>query len=1756
MNNIESQISIFELLRHRASKDGDGNSKLAFSSLQDGDIDRSLTFFELDHRARSVAAHLQTICNPGDRALIIYPPGLDYIVAFFGCIYAGIIAVPSIPPANARSIPRLRSIIEDAKPRVALTTAEIARQIDGFRKNSDMSLDPLTWLETDSLADASDRWTEPSLASSDIAFLQYTSGSTGTPKGVMVSHGNIISNLDCIHATLGIREGETTVSWLPLYHDMGLIGNVLYPVYTGAHCIYFSAVLFLMRPYRWLKAISDYRARYTCAPNFAYELCTRKISPAQKASLDLSSLEFALNGAESVRAETLRRFAEAFAACGFHTEALMPVYGLAEATLIVSANTRKQSSGLPQSLRISRAALALDRVETTIDDMDAMEVVAVGSQQFTNHQFVIASSSCETLQPDGHVGEIWVRGPSIAQGYWERSNESEPAFSGHIPEQSGNFLRTGDLGFIYDNTLYVVGRIKEMMIFNGSNVYPQDVEMTIERCDPAFRANGCAAFSVEQQGVSSLVVVQEVEHRQQPMFDGLAARVRTDIAEQHGIFDVSAILLVKAGEIPRTSSGKIQRNRCKERFLSNVFPAQWEWRNNVDSNSHQTTVETDTERKLADIWQEVLNISLVSAEDNFFHLGGHSLAAVEMLHQVRKTFAIELTLSRLFENPVLRDLAQCIDKNAREHTQAPAQQHVIKSDVANRYRPFPLNDIQQAYWVGRASPLTLGGNAAHAYQEIRIRDFDISRFNRALRILIERHDMLRAIINPDGTQQILEKVPPYQAALLDYSQQPKAAVDIELNKIRESLSHQVRTANEWPLFEFRATRVDDVHTHLHISVDLMILDAWSGRIIFDELNELYQNEHAPLVPLDISFRDYVLAEQSMKCSPKYECAARYWRERLPNLAPAPELPLAKNPQSLSHPAFVRRSQSLTPTQWKRLKALSADMAVTPSAVLLTAFSEVLAIWSKYPRFTINLTSFNRLPLHQDVNRIVGDFTSLVFLEVDTAVAMPFMQRVRRLQAQLWRDMEHDAFSGMQLLRELHQLHGNLQTGMPVVFTSTLGHGPSADDVDRENMFEQDIVFGITQTPQVWLDHQIFEHQGELLLIWDAVEEIFPAGMLDEMFRIYVDFLDRITTNETLWTQLSSTLIKAVDTAPSRLASDTSTPLSNALLHEPFDERARSNPEHLAVISPARNLSYGELKTRAYHLAHQLQLSGAMPNRLIAVVMEKGWEQVVAVLGVLYSGAAYLPIDPSLPAERIRHIFEQTDATLVLTQPHLDQKINWPCDIRRIIIDDEIPQEETPTLQLTDVSVDDLAYVIYTSGSTGMPKGVMIDHRGAVNTILDINRRFNLSSADRVIALSALNFDLSVFDIFGTLAAGATIVVPSQHGAKDPSHWLESIRQNSVSVWNSVPALAGMLVEHAETHEKELPNTLRLIMLSGDWIPLALASRLKTQLPNAQLISLGGATEASIWSIFYPIEKIMPDWKSIPYGKALSNQQFHVLDSALRPRPVWTPGELYIGGIGLAKGYWRDNDKTTASFIHHPETGERLYKTGDWGRLLPDGNIEFLGREDCQVKIQGHRIELGEIESTLENHPSVRAAVAIVIGKGHEEKKLAAYVMLHQSMEATDDELSDYLHAHLPAYMVPRIFAFLDDLPLSANGKIDRKSLPEINLFISKKADFELSDPIEREIQRIVEATLNIGAISPDMNLLRLGATSIDMVRIGNALSSTLKFNPSIDFFFSNPSIASLATAYRRKLHTDEPIRVESAASINTSDLHLFDEIEV
>jgi amino acid adenylation domain-containing protein len=1121
--------------------------------------------------------------------------------------------------------------------------------------------------------------------------------------------------------------------------------------------------------------------------------------------------------------------------------------------------------------------------------------------------------------------------------------------------------------------------------------------------------------------------------------------------------------------------------------------------------------------------------------DSLRSLGLDSLAVAQLQEAIGRAIGVRPPLAALSGELTLADLAADLWRRLDQSEDGSAPLPELTPQPSEQGEPFPLNDIQQAYLVGRDRRQELGGVMCHAFYELDLTEFDAERFERALRQVVERHGMLRAAVTTESLQRI---EPPPPGPLLDRLELGEEDPEAALAAAREELSHRVSEPRRLPLFAARLLTVGGRPRRLQLSFDLLTVDATSLAIVAAELVALYEDPERELEPIDLGFRDYALAAEEALASTAFEADREYWRRRLPALPPAPELPAAGRAQPGRAGRFRRYEHELGAEAWARLRERAGKLDLTPSALLCAVYAEVVGRFSPGDRFTLNVTTSLRLPLHPRVEALVGEFTSPLPLEVDRNLDPTFAERARRIQGQLWADLEHRGVSGVALLRELARLRGGAAARLPVVFTSLLGVGDGGPDVALRRLGQ--VAYAISQTPQVHLDHQVYQRGDALCLSWDVREDALAAEVAGEMFSSYVETVERLAEEEDAWEDPEPLRLPPAQRLMQEAANETEGPRPDGGLHDAFERIAAERPEEPALVGDDRTLTYGELDRLSAALARELLARGIERGEIVAVSIPKGWEQVPAVLGVLRAGAAYLPLDPEQPRERRDHMLEQSGCRIAVVPAGSESAATEELETVQLPVGDE-PEEK---VALAVVEATDLAYVIFTSGSTGKPKGVMIEHGAALNTIADTVNRFGLGPEDRVLALSSLSFDLSVFDILAPLSVGGAIVMPDATAARTPGRWVELIETHGVTVWNSVPSLMRLLVDYLETRGSDGLPRLRLAMLSGDWIPVSLPDRLRPLAPAASVVSLGGATEASIWSIAYPVGSVDPDWDSIPYGRAMRNQCVYVLDAQLVPCPTGVPGELYIGGAGVARGYLADPERTRASFVFHPRSGERLYRTGDLGRWLPDGNVEFLGREDSQVKVHGYRIELGEIESALEWHPEVTAAVARAVRDGAGENRLVAYYTHGPGADVDVDSLRRHLGEKLPGYMVPATLVALEELPLSANGKVDREALdridPQERGSTPATPSNEPSEPgfgSEAEALELVseaaERLLGRSGIDPDADLIELGADSMDLLNLTNWLDARFGIVPEATELGQLTTLRAVAAFCARELGAGE-----------------------
>ncbi|MFI7500906.1 amino acid adenylation domain-containing protein [Streptomyces sp. NPDC049687] len=1082
---------------------------------------------------------------------------------------------------------------------------------------------------------------------------------------------------------------------------------------------------------------------------------------------------------------------------------------------------------------------------------------------------------------------------------------------------------------------------------------------------------------------------------------------------------------------------------------------------------------------------------------------------------------VRIGFAELAKEPTLRAWRALLADRAGSAEPAPPPPPAPTPDSA----PFPLAVMQHAYWIGRGEDTPLGSVAAHLYVEFDGAGVGPGRLEEAVRALAARHGMLRARFTDDGRQEILPTLAHPATTVHDLREADEKTVAERLEELRDTSSHARLDVADGQVFSVQLSLLPEGRTRLHVDVDMLAADALSYRVLLSDLAKLYADPRAPLPPIRTGYPDYLVERADVRRLSR-DRAQEWWRRRVPELPSAPDLPLVPEAERADPTRVTRRHHWLPPQEKLRLTARAHQHGLTPAMAVATAFSEVLAARSGQPRFLLNVPMFDRRGSHPDVDLLVGDFTSSVLLDVDLTGDAPFAAHARRLQDRMHTDAAHCDYSGVEVLRDLSRDRGE-QVLAPVVFTSALNLGELFDSGVRGTFGEP--VWIISQGPQVLLDAQVTEVDGGLLVNWDVREDAFPAGLVDAMFAAFHGLITRLGTDDTVWDRAVPALLPADQTRVRAAANATAGPRSHRLLHEAFFARAAERPDAPALFWGDEGvLTYGELADRALRCAAALVGRGIRPGDTVAVSLPKGPDQITAVLGVLAAGAVYVPLGVDQPPARRDRIRATAGFRTILT------------DGRPIDGQDALPVADAvlgaPLGAPVRVDEEQPAYVLFTSGSTGEPKGVEVPHRAAVNTIDDLNDRYAVGRSDRCLALSALEFDLSVYDVFGLLGAGGSIVLVDDDDRREAGEWAHLIRTHHVTLINCVPPLLDMLL--LATGPGELTG-LRVVLLGGDRVGTDLPGRLARRAPGCRFTGLGGTTETAIHSTVCEVTdgRVPAHWRSVPYGTPLRNVRCRVVDARGRDCPDWVPGELWIGGDGVALGYRNDPQRTAERFTE--ADGVRWYRTGDLARYWPDGGLEFLGRRDHQVKVRGFRVELGEVEAALAGHPAVRRAVAGT-GQGQGVQLTAAVA----AVGVTEDELRTWVRTLLPPHMVPARIAVAGELPLTSNGKLDRRAVRE--LWEGEESQSEHRAPetaLETVVAGIWADVLAVARVGLDDGFFALGGDSVLATVIVARLREALDTSEvSVRSLFASLTVGGMAE--RLTAEESAPGRLEQVAALH------------
>ncbi len=1516
--------------------------------------DESLTYHALNLRANTLARRIRSETNVIPDTLIAIC--LDRSIEMIVAILATMKAGGAYIPIDPRyPKERIQYIIDNANARLILSKTHLIDKLSQINNSSCVAIEPA--YQQGFPSNNLSHVNSPN----DLAYVIYTSGTTGKPKGVAITHNASINRLLWQKHHYNFNSNDRVLQKTPFVFDVS-VWELLLPLLSGGRLVF-------------AKPEGHKDPNYLQQVIEAHQISKLHFVPSMLAVfLDyieyhkiprLSNLEHVFCSGENLPISLAKRFKHSFPLIKLHN-----LYGPTEATIDVCSNDDIQES----------------------DD-----VVHIG-KPIANIQFYVLSPKLVPIKK-GDIGELYISGIGLARGYINQPKLTEKSFirnsfinKNKTSNNHSVLYKTGDLvRYLADGNLEYIGRNDSQIKLHGYRIELSEIETIL--LSVANVKQACVLVKTindYKQLIGYITLFEHVNFNENKMLDVLAEQLPDYMLPNK---------LICLQKFPLTENGKLDRDALPE-------PS------NLTSETTFVAPHSGLQKKLSALWETLLQVKKVSVNDNFFHLGGNSLLAIRLVGLVNLKLNCNITVKDIYTTKTIASLANLITQSQFGYRY---KDYLITKGFVNKHDAFNLTNAQQAYLYGRLDNFELGNTSAHVYFELNFNRFSCERFEQALNILLQRHSALRTIF-ADGSQRTLSRVPYYKLA------QHGIINDKKLLSIRQRLSHKIYNTTHWPLFDYELSRYNNQFI-LHVSYDVLIMDGASAVIFFDELSKLYNaneinNVNLPI--LSVGFRDYMLAYDRVRASKHFEKAKQYWLQNLNHYDFDVNLPMHCKASQIKKPRFARLTQTLEKEKWQRIEEKAKHYSISTTSVVLYAYGQILLKWSGQNNFCINLTLFNRLQLHEQINHLVGDFTVLELFNFKRDVNESIKQAISNVHDELWDDIEHNLFDGIDLQRLLRDSLAIKQTQSlsPIVLTSLLGNPNTHFSFDGY----QDMGYGITQTSQVYLDNKAYQTPDGLIAEWDYLEQLFEPDIIKKMHQDYCVMLNNLA--EADWQSLP--LVPGLSRHDQNVidqANSEAFQLPASTLFDLFNASANSKPNNVAIIDSHGSYAYHEIAHYSHNLASYLYQHGKQKNHgLIGILSEKGYQQAVAALGIMRIGSTYLPLGYDWPLARIKTILEESGVQTIFVSRRALQRLAKNTEIHKqyqwLIIEDAIVNASSHLALPSPPNSSDIAYVIFTSGSTGKPKGVTISHCSAVNTILAVNTKLNIGEQDRILALSELNFDLSVYDIFGLLAAGGAIVFPTQERTKEPAHWAKLVTQNNITLWNSVPQLMQLLVD-TMTHSSIYAN-LRAILLSGDWIPLQLPQQIKSRNTGITIFSLGGATEGSIWSIWYEVKNINGHWSSIPYGKAMPNQKMYVLNTFGEHCPCDVLGEIYIGGVGVAEGYWQDEERTQASFINHNTLG-KLYKTGDLGKWHKDGYIVFQGRKDHQVKINGYRVELEEIAYQLQRLPGIEKALARYLNN-----RLIAYIIKtsNKPSESSLNKKSFILAQHgvrndlTPHYQIP------------------------------------------------------------------------------------------------------------------------------------------
>jgi amino acid adenylation domain-containing protein len=1686
----EREPCVHEMFEHQAARTPD-----AVAVEYEGG---RVSYRELNERAERIASRLDAEgVGLESRVGVLLERTPEIVAALLGVLKAGAAYVPLDPEYPHE---RLRFMLEDSGAEVLLTTGELRGRLE--RHAAEVVLVDEGWDEEGVASHG-----RAGVSGGNVAYVIYTSGSTGRPKGTLIEHGALSNYISSAAVMFDLKESDRVLQFASISFDAA--AEEIFTCLSRGASLVLRTDRMLGTADEFLRACASMSVSVLDLPTAYWHLLVEELH-ASRAFVP-ECVRLVIIGGEKARAEQVRRWHET---AGPRAR-LFNTYGPTETTVVATA-----------------CELRAEGVER------ARAEASIGRPVANVRAYVLD----ERLQPVpvGVVGELHVGGAGLARGYLNRPELTAERFTPDpfAPAPGARLYRTGDLvRYRPDGMIEYVGRADNQVKLRGFRIEPGEVESALNR-HPAVGA--CAVVVRERAEGGGADAARRVEQARAPeqrlvayvVLSGKGARpsageLRRFVGEALPAYMVpSAFVFVDA--LPMTPNGKVNRRSLPEP----------DWGGVVLEDAH-VAPRTPVEDILAGIWSGLLGVERVGVNDNFFDLGGHSLLATQVISRTRDAFSLELPLQQLFEHPTVAGLAECVERAMRvgRGPQTPPLARVPREQA------LPLSFAQQRLWfIEQFEP---GSPVSSIPGGLRLEGrLDVSALERALNEMVRRHEVLRTTFGVEGGQpaQVIREHEPFALGLLDLSGEPEEAREAEASRVAHEEARRPFVLAEGPLLRVRLVRLSDDEHLLLYTMHHIVTDQWSAGVMVRELTALYgaytKGEPSPLAELPLQYADYAAWQREWLRGEELERQLAYWRERLAGAPTTLELPTDRPRPAVSGTRAGRETFTLPPRLCEGLRALSRAEGVTLFGTLLAALEVLLHRYTRQDDIVVGTPIANRT--RSEVENLIGFFVNTLVLRARVSGDLSFGELLRRVRDLTLEAYAHQDVPFEKLVEELKP-------------ERSLNHSP---------LFQ--VMFAFQNAPRATL-----ELPGLKLSPVQVESDATPFDLtllmaetgqsLSGAFVYNSDLFDGATVRRLV--DHFEVLLEGVVADPARRISDlpllTSRERQRLLrewggagkefprdesLHELFERQAARTPDAVAVRYEDERLTYRELDARADKLAARLRRLGVGAESRVGVLLERSINLVSALLGVLKAGAAYVPLDPEYPHERLRFMLEDSGAEVLLTTGELRGRLEGHA-AKVVLVDEESGGDEEGVAShgRAGVSGGNLAYVIYTSGSTGRPKGTLVEHGNVVRLMKATREWFNFDERDVWTLFHSYAFDFSVWEMWGALLHGGRLVVVPYEISRSPRAFFELLCDEGVTVLNQTPSAFRQLSDAALSYGGGKEHSLRAVILGGE------ALELRSLVPwferhgeeRPRLVNMYGITETTVHVTYRPLTlKDAREASGSLIGRPIPDLSLYVLDANLEPTPSGVAGELHVGGAGLARGYLNRPGLTAERFIPNPfaeRGGERLYRTGDVGRFLREGEVEYLGRADQQVKVRGFRIELGEVEAAIRSHEVVRDCCVVPRVEAGGGRRLVAYVVGEGGRPVGAAELRESLRASLPEYMIPSAFVTLDALPLTANGKLDREALPEPGQERDDTAFGEFVAPstaFEEVVAGIWSEVLGVEQVGVNDNFFDLGGHSLLAMQLLARVREVLGVELRLRNFFEAPTVAEWAREIERKMSED------------------------